>query len=204
MEDTSSPSAEPCPQSAAAKWYCLRTHLKHEHIAAAHLSQLDGVAVYHPRLRILRSTRRGRRWFWESLFPNYLFVRFVLNSQLERITHTTAVKGVLRFGDHVPEIADATIRELESGMDELEESVLTDSPVAGDEVEIAGGAFAGMSARVVQVLPGKERARVLLNLMGQPVPADLSLELLVVNRRPVVSFALEPSHQIPDARSTAG
>jgi transcription antitermination factor NusG len=191
MEETSSPSAEPWLQNTTPVWYCVRTHLKHEHIATAHLRQIPGVDVFHPQLRILRSTRRGRHWSNESLFPNYVFVRFILESLLERVTHTTAVKTILRFGDQVPAIPDAVIHELQAGMAQLNNAVLTDAPMEGEEVEIAAGAFRGMTGRVVRVLPGKERAQVLLNIMGQAVPAELNLDLLVVSRRDAAHFALE-------------
>src|SRR6266550_4183314 len=104
MEDTSSRLAEHCACGKEPVWYGVRTHLKHEHIATAHLRQIPGVEVFNPQLRLLRSTRRGRRWSTESLFPNYLFVRFVLESALDKIRCTPAVKIVVQFGDQVPEI----------------------------------------------------------------------------------------------------
>jgi len=52
----------------------------------------SGVEAFNPQLRLLRSTRRGRIWSTESLFPNYVFARFALESLLERVTYTPAVK----------------------------------------------------------------------------------------------------------------
>ena len=40
-----------------ARWYCLRTKPKHEHIAAAHVRLCEGVEVYCPRVRIQRHKR---------------------------------------------------------------------------------------------------------------------------------------------------
>src|SRR5687767_8656942 len=98
-KEASSPSAELCIHGGVPAWHGIRTHVKHEHIAEAHLRQIPGVEVFNPRLRLLRSTRRGRRWFTESLFPNYLFARFVQEAVLEKVNYTPAVKVVLRFGD---------------------------------------------------------------------------------------------------------
>src|ERR1043165_1914121 len=72
-------------------WFCVRTHLKNEHSAAAHLCLIPGVEVFNPRIRLLRSTRRGRVWFTESLFPNYVFARFDLESHLDKVMHTPSV-----------------------------------------------------------------------------------------------------------------
>ena len=43
----------------------------------------------------------------------YLFARFDLESMLEKVSCTPAVKMVLRFGGRVPEIPDAVIEELQ-------------------------------------------------------------------------------------------
>src|SRR5579859_3796038 len=105
------PIAEPCTQSREIAWHCIRTHLKHEHIAAAHLKQIPDVEVFNPQLRLLRSTRLGRRWFVESLFPNYVFARFVLETVWEKIAYTPGINAVLRFGGRVPEVPEVVIEE---------------------------------------------------------------------------------------------
>jgi len=200
MEDTSSRLAELCAWGKEPVWFCIRTHLKHEHIAAAHLRQIPGVEVFNPQLRLLRSTRRGRRWSTESLFPNYLFARCVLESTLEKVTYTPAVKVVLRFGDRVPVIPDAVIEDLRQGVAELSSNVLTDVPVEGEEVEIAIGAFVGMKGMVTCVLPGKQRVRILLDVLGRSVPAELSLDYVLFNRRNAARIALNPTESVSAGR----
>ncbi|MBU6400763.1 MAG: hypothetical protein KGS61_10620 [Verrucomicrobia bacterium] len=190
MEYYSSPMAEHSSRQTLPGWFCIRTHLKHEHIAAAHLRQLHGVDVFNPQLRLLRSTRRGPRWCTESLFPNYLFARFALATMLEKVTYTPAVKMVMRFGCLVPEIPEAVIEDLRGGLAQLSSKVLTDAPVEGEEVEVAVGPFAGMRGRVTRVLPGKQRTRVLLDVMGRLVPAELSLDLVLFARRDAAEIAL--------------
>ena len=186
----SSPTAEPCALQGEPAWYCVRTHLKHEHIAAAHLKQMPAVEVFNPQLRLLRNTRQGRRWFLESLFPNYIFARLVLEGMWERISYAPGVKVVLRFGDHVPEIPETVIDDLRREVAALDSKLLTDAPMEGEEVEIASGAFAGMKGEVTHVLPGKQRAQILLEVMGQLVPAELNLDLVLYSRRDAAQFAL--------------
>ena len=201
MEDTSSRIAELWPGGMEPVWFCIRTHLKHEHIAAAHLRQMPGVEVFNPQLRLLRSTRRGRRWSTESLFPNYLFARCVLETTLEKVTYTPAVKVVLRFGDRVPIIPDAVIEDLRQGVAELSSNVLTDAPVEGEEVEIAIGAFVGMKGLVTCVLPGKQRIRILLDVLGRSVPAELSLDFVLFNKRNAARIALNESESVSAGRA---
>lgn len=192
----SSPMAELSGGAPAPAWYCVRTHLKHEHIATAYLCRIPKVEVFNPQLRLLRSTRRCRKWSTESLFPNYVFARFTLESILEKVTYTPGVKMVLRFGDRVPEIPAAVIEELRRGMAELGSMVLTDAPEEGDEVEIAEGAFAGMRALVTRVLPGRQRARILLEVMGRSVPTELSLDSVLFNHRDAAQIALARSEPV--------
>lgn len=170
--------------------------MKHEHIVAAHLRRMLGLEVFNPQVRLLRSTRRGRRWSTESLFPNYIFARFALESLLEKVSYTPGVKFVLRFGDRFPEVPDAVIENLRQELCEIKSELLTDAPSEGEEIEIAQGAFAGTTAVVAEVLPGKQRARVLIDVMGRSVPAELSLGLVLFNRRNAAEIALKKAAEM--------
>ena len=200
-KSVSPPSAEPCTNSMETAWYCVRTQLKHEHIATAHLKQIPGVEVFNPQLRLLRSTRQGRRWFLESLFPNYVFSRFALEAMWEKVSYAPGVNMVLRFGGQVPAIANSVIDELRLEVAELDSKVLTDAPLEGDEVEIAGGAFAGTKAEITHVMPGKQRAQILVEVMGRLVPAELSLDLVLFERHEAAQFALPPVGAGPPDRA---
>jgi transcriptional antiterminator RfaH len=191
VKTNSLPIAELCPGVAVPAWFCVRTHLKHEHIAAAHLRVIPDVAVFNPRLRMLRSTRRGRVWFTESLFPNYLFARFVLESALEKVRHSPSVAKVLQFGDRVPAIPDSVIWALQRDLDATESAVLIDAPEEADEIEVAAGAFKGLTGRVTRVLPAKQRVEILLDFMGRSISAELSLELVLFRKRDAVNLVLQ-------------
>jgi len=182
---------------AEPAWFCIRSQPKHEHIAAAHLRQTPAVKVFNPQLRLLRSTRRGRVWFTESLFPNYLFARFVLPALLERIRYTPGVKAVVQFGGRVPAIPDAVIEELQQSLLANGSTIFTDAPVEGEEVEVTAGPFQGGRGPVTRVLPGKQRVQVLLEVMGRSVPAELSLDAILFKRRDATQVVLE-------VRGTAG
>jgi transcription antitermination factor NusG len=114
----------------------------------------------------------------------------VLESILGEVRYTPAVKVVVQFGDRFPRIPDDVIEELHRDLAELRSDVTMDAPLEGEEVEIAAGAFVGMKAIVTHVLPGRERARILLDVMGRSVPAELSLNLVLFNRRSAAKVAL--------------
>src|SRR4051812_40533266 len=92
--------------TVARAWFCVRSHPKREHIAAAHLGRIDGVEVFSPRLRIKKATRRGPVTFVESLFPNYLFAKFDVRLELQTIRHSPSVSTVVHFGTRLPQIPD--------------------------------------------------------------------------------------------------
>ena len=171
-------------------WYCVRTEIKREHIAAEHLRTLDGVQVYCPRLRYRKATRRGKIWWVEPLFPGYLLARFRLAELDRAVTFTNGVRGLVRFGNNVPPIPDAFVDalrdEIQNRPNAEEEGLMTVSPVIqiGDEVEVANGPLQGMRGSIISVAPAAERVRVLLDFLGQPQPVDLDLFSLLLPRRP--------------------
>ncbi len=190
VEVTSSAGAELCAGIAEPAWFCIRSRLKREHIAAGQLRLIPGVEVFNPQLRLLRLTRRGRVWSTESLFPNYLFARFDLESKLEKVRYTPSVKMVVQFGDTVPSIPDAVIQELQRGLETMKSKALTDAPEEGEEVEVAAGAFKGLNGRVTRVLPAKQRVQILLDMMGRSIAAELTLELVLFRRRDAANLVL--------------
>lgn len=171
-------------------WFCLRTHPKHEAVAAAHLRQVPGVVVFHPQLLLMRWTRRGWMRRSESLFPNYLFANFTMETTLEKVRYTPAVKQVLEFGGKVPSIPDRVIEELRGTLQAAVSEVFRDAPVAGEEVEVAKGPFEGLKGKVIWVRPAKERVKVMLDILGSSVPAELSFESVLYRKSEAASVVL--------------
>ena len=173
--EPSAPPATPGTGPSDAKWYCLRSQIKHEHIAAAHLRQFEGVEVFCPRVRIQRSTRRGLVWFTEALFPNYLFARFEMTRWLARVRSCQGVSGLVRFGDDVPAVPAQALEDLRAYMQDSELKTVSFIIAEGDDVEIVEGPFRGQNGVVKQLLPGRERIKVLLEVLGGATEVDLTL-----------------------------
>jgi transcriptional antiterminator RfaH len=160
-------------------WFCLHTHPKHEHIAAAQLRQDPQIEVFLPRVRYRRLTRCGPAWVTEALFQNYFFARFDLSACLRRVRHARAIRGVVHFGDHYPAIPDAVITELRAATGPEELCLIADSFGPGDPVRIAGGPFHGLEAVVTRVMPGQQRVAVLLDFLGRQTTVELTSSQLV-------------------------
>lgn len=171
-------SASHSPEPALA-WFCVRSQLKREHIAARHLRQMEGVEVVLPRIRFRRGTRQGTVWVTEALFPNYLFARFNWRESLRRVHHAPGVAGVVHFGNRWPTIPDAVIEDLRQliGAEELHEIPHEFQP--GETVRIAGGSFHGLEAVVQRAMPGRQRVAVLLEFLGRQTAVEIAAVSLV-------------------------
>ncbi len=153
-------------------WYVVRTRPKSEHIAALHLVQyahIDPADVFSPRIKFEKSTKRGKVWFTEALFPGYIFVRFPLFEKLRTVNATNAVTGVLRFADDYPQLPDEIVEELRSEFSQEEKEVRVIAPEVeeGDEVVVLDGAMAGLKSIVTRVFPSQERVRILMEILGE-------------------------------------
>lgn len=165
-------------------WFCLKAQPKHEHVAAASLRTILGVESFSPRLRFRKSTKRGAVWFVEALFPGYIFARFNYRDLYRQVQYVPGVSSIVRFGDRVAAIDDATLARLRklSGDDEV---IIFDPELrVGDTVQIVEGAFQGLEAVVTQLLPAKDRVKVLLDFLGRQIEAEVQSPKVITSTGP--------------------
>ncbi len=171
-------------------WYCVRTLTKREHFASAYLREIEGVDVFCPRLRYRKATRRGKVWWVEALFPGYLLARFDLPELGRAVRYAPGVSGLVHFREKVPKVSDAFVeelrRELARNADPDRPETITVQPVIspGDEVEVAHGPLQGFRGPIIEVLPGAERVRILLEFLGGDKPIDVDLFSIILPGRP--------------------
>lgn len=169
--------SEPAKQSEPG-WYCVRTKPKSEHLAARHLQGFANLdEVFCPRIRYEKSTRRGKVWFVEALFPGYVFARFDLQEDLRAVNAASGVTGVLKFADEYATISHDEIEELRTEFPEEENAIRVIEPsiAEGDEVILTEGAMSGLKTVVTKIISGQDRVRVLLEWLGQEREAEVSL-----------------------------
>jgi transcriptional antiterminator RfaH len=170
-------------------WYAVRTKPKHEHIATANLRRHLAMTVFFPKIRLEKLTRRGLVRVVEPLFPCYVFIHCAVEEQVNEIQHVSGVGRLVRFGNKFPPVADAIIEELQTyfGADDL---IAIESRLApGDEVTVATGAFAGMSAQVLKSLPAKKRVQILLDILGQPTTVEVGSEAVMLKKNTLADLA---------------
>lgn len=155
-------------------WFCVRTHPKHEHIAAAQLRQEIGIEIFLPRIRYKRLNRSRMAWITEALFRDYLFARFDLAVALRRVQYGRSVRGVVRFGNRWPTVPNSFIEELRAAMGGREERCIEETLQSGDLVKLVGGPMHGLEAVVTRVMPARERVAVLLEFLGRQTTVELN------------------------------
>jgi transcriptional antiterminator RfaH len=156
-------------------WFCLKTQPKREHLAASGLRSIPGISVLSPRIRFRKATRRGPVWFVEAMFPGYVFAQF---QYAEQHRHVQSVHGVVRvvgFGDRVGIIDEPTIEHLRMAAGDDEVVVFAPELRIGDSITIAEGAFQGLDAVITQLLPAKDRVKVLLDFLGRELEAEVAV-----------------------------
>src|SRR5581483_12063933 len=153
-------------------WYCVRTKPKHEHIAAANIARLASLQVFCPRLRLERVTRRGVVRVHEPLFPCYLFVRCIINERIDDLRYAYGVGSLVNFGGRIAQVPDHVVGELQIYF-QSDAVEANDELSPGTEVLVASGAFEGMRASVLRVLPARQRVQVLLDILGRPTAVEV-------------------------------
>ncbi len=157
-------------------WYCLKTQPKRERIAAVSLNDIDGVRALYPQVRYERQSSKGKRHILEPMFPNYLFARFTPQEHIRAVGYARGVAYVVKHGNTLMPVHDAVIAEIAS----LAKDNILDLPLVplqtGDNIRIIAGIFEGSTADVVRLIPGSERVKLLLELLGRVSEVELSLD----------------------------
>lgn len=174
------------PEESKPAWYVIHSRPKCEHIAAAMMAGLENVETYCPRIRFQRSTRRGKVWFVEALFPSYFFARFDPTESLRAVKHSQSVIRVVSFGDDLVDVPDRVIEEMKKEMDGVDVCVVEVGIKVGDIVELTEGPMRGLKGIVNAHLSGTDRVRILLEFLGRENAVEVNTSKLLTEHQPRV------------------
>jgi transcriptional antiterminator RfaH len=145
-------------------WTVLQTETQREHIARLMLMR-QGFETYMPRIQI-----RPNRIV--NLFPSYIFIEIIDRWWAAR--WTIGVIKILMDGERPARVPDGIIEAIRKqevgGFVKLPNR--NNGKRRGEKVKIIRGSFQGHLA-IYDGMSGKERERVLLELLGQMVPVEL-------------------------------
>ncbi|MBL8544361.1 MAG: hypothetical protein JNJ63_11200 [Hyphomonadaceae bacterium] len=165
----------------ARRWYLVQAQTGREQIAFEHLKR-QGFFPFLPST--WRSIRHARKIRTErcAYFPGYLFVALDLERERWRsIDGTFGVVQIVKASGRPLAAPKGLVEALlglvdsDGAIKRLDESVLQ----AGDRVRLIRGPFAEHLAKVERA-DGRERVRILLSMMGQAVPVEVSRQDLAL------------------------
>jgi len=158
-------------------WFLVQTKPQQEVRALENLER-QGVNAFCPRVLIEKLSRGKRKVSREVLFPNYLFVEFDHESMSAlSINYTRGVNKIVSFGQAPSQVPTQLISQLKERVDQSNETMITDLPEKGDNLEVLEGPFRGLNA-VFSQIDGNSRAIVLISMLSQKVKATLPLASL--------------------------
>lgn len=174
-------------------WYCIKAKIKREHIAARMLRSRANFEVFCPRITITKKTIRGPKPFTEALFPGYLFCRFNFEDSSRLVSFSQDIKGIVRFGDKIPTVPDATLEQLRAALPQETVEVKPPDIQEGELAEIIQGCFQGESGKVIKIEAASDRVNLLIEFLGHQVRIQVPAENLINLKpaQPGVSLGLQ-------------
>lgn len=156
-------------------WYCVRAKPRMETVAAATLQTLKSVEVFLPRTVRPKKIKCSPI---KPLFPGYFFARFDPIVHLRNVHFARGVSYVVRRRQIPVPVSPQVMLELRlispDGILEI-----PDKPHRiGDKVKAIAGLFEGEQGDVTQLIPSRERIKVLFEILGRPTEVEIDENFL--------------------------
>ena len=167
--------------SESAQWYVVQTYSGYENTVKATIEKtianrsLQDVIceVAIPMETVTEVTDNGPKTYERKLFPGYVLVKMVMNSDTWYIVRN--VRGVTGFvGASSTNPTPLSEKETIQWGVECHEIVVSYS--VGDTVRIVDGPFTSFSGRVDAVDIDKNSVRVIVSMFGRETPIELEID----------------------------
>lgn len=160
-------------QTSQKHWFVIRTKAGDESRASANLINQE-IEIFLPLFKN-HYYRNGKMiQAIKPLFPNYLFAKLDLDSHYTKVKWTRGVSRILGNKEGPVPISEKVVETIRKrvGKDDLVE--LEETIKEGDLVEVTSGPLKNLIGVFQKRMSGKDRVRILLNLIGVDVPVQLS------------------------------
>lgn len=154
--------------STPARWYVAQTKPKAERRVSQWL-ETKNIEVFVPKMEIKRKRRNRAVSLSEPVFPGYIFVRIESHPySWNKLRWTPGIRKILGY-DGVPSPVPREVIE------ELREQTGNESFIQpnskfnkGEKVRIVDGPLRGLMGVIEEARPGKERVRILMEILRMP------------------------------------
>jgi len=158
-----------------AEWYVVRSKPRREEFAQTQLIR-RGVETFLPRIE-----ERGRPRstpIIAPLFPGYLFARIDLSTQYTSVIWTPGVNAMVAFGDIPAPVESGVIEFLQRRCEPHGLIAARPTFAAGDQVRVVDGPLEGLYGVVQGSASGRDRVRVLMELLRRRTQVTVPTEVL--------------------------
>jgi transcriptional antiterminator NusG len=165
------------------KWYIVHTYSGQEARAKQGLleratslgfeEKFDEVLV--PEESVVELVKGQKRNFKRKFFPGYIMVRMELTDETWHVVKgTPKITGFVGGATNPPSISDEEVARMTQRM---KEGATKPKPLItfeeGESVRVINGPFANFSGFVDEVMPEKEKLRVMVQVFGRATPVVL-------------------------------
>lgn len=165
------------------KWYIVHTYSGHEarvkqsllERAKSFKREADFDEVLIPEENVVEVVKGEKRTSKRKFFPGYILVRMNLTDETWHIVKDTPkVTGFVGGADRPTPIPDEEVAKMTQ---QIKEGAAKPKPrivfEEGESVRVVSGPFANFSGFVDEVLPEKEKVRVMVQVFGRATPVML-------------------------------
>ncbi len=165
------------------KWYIVHTYSGHE--AKAKQSLLERARTFHreadfdeiliPEEKVVEVVKGEKRTSKRKFFPGYILVRMNLTDETWHIVKDTPrITGFVGPGEKPSPLPDEDVAKMTQ---QIKEGAAKPKPrivfEQGESVRVVSGPFANFSGYVDEVVPDKEKVRVMVQVFGRATPVML-------------------------------
>jgi transcriptional antiterminator NusG len=167
----------------AKQWYIIHTYSGHEAKAMQALlerakamgkeDEFDEVLI--PEETVVEMVKGTRRTSKRKYFPGYIIVRMELNDDTWHIVRgTPKITGFVGGDEKPPPISDDEVarmtQQMRDGASKPKPKILFED---GENVRVINGPFANFSGYIDEVMPEKEKLKVMVHVFGRATPVVL-------------------------------
>ena len=164
-----------------AQWYVVQTYSGYENTVKATIEktienrQLQDVLceVAIPMETVTEVTENGPKTYERKLFPGYVFIKMVMNSDTWYIVRN--VRGVTGFVG-ASSTNPSPLSEKETIQWGVERHEVVVNYQVGDTVRIADGPLTSFTGRVEALDIDKNSVRVVVSMFGRETPIELEID----------------------------
>ena len=149
------------------QWFAISTNPKQEE-RACHNLQASSVESFNPRIQECRRNQftGAVTLIPTSLFPRYIFARFIASLQLRKVRFTRGVLKVVSFNSQPAPIDDEVIEFFRSRVGENGFLNVREALAPGDKVRIKDGPWKAFGGVIERDIPASARVQILLTAIN--------------------------------------